>query len=226
MNDPATGIDFARIVHGEEELLIHRPLPAAATVIARHRVISIVDKGAAKGATITYDKELFLRDDGAHLATVRHTTFARGDGGFSEGQASEQASPAASFDAPDRAPDLVSVAHVLPQQALLYRLCGDRNPLHSHPRVARAAGFDRPILHGLCTFGMVAYELLKTWADGDPSRMASVRVRFSKPVFPGETLQIDSWQDDRDLFFRVRVRERDAIVLNHGRATLTPERVR
>lgn len=226
MQDPATGIDFARIVHGEEELLLHHPLPAAAIVIARHKVVKVVDKGPGRGATITYDKDLFLRDGGTHLATVRHTTFARGDGGFSGVPVPQSATPTVAFNLPDRAPDDIAVVLGLPQQALLYRLCGDRNPLHSDPATARAAGFDRPILHGLCTFGMAADVLLSQWAGGDPARLASLRARFSKPVFPGETLLIESWREGREIQFRVLVRERDAVVLNQGYATLNEELVR
>lgn len=216
MRDPATGIDFSRIVHGEEELMLHRPLPAAATVIARHKVVQLVDKGAGQGATITYDKDLYLRDGGEHLATVRHTTFARGDGGFSGTAVRSSSGVAMSLDPPNRAPDDVCAIVGLPQQALLYRLCGDRNPLHSDPATARAAGFDRPILHGLCTFGMAAYSLLVSWMDGDPTRLASLRARFSKPVFPGETLVIDSWREGREIRFRARVKERDVVVLTQG----------
>lgn len=226
MRDSATGIDFSRIVHGEEELILHRRLPPAATVIARHKVVKVSDKGAGRGATITYDKDLYLRDGGEHLATVRHTTFARGDGGFSGASVAVRTPATTSLDPPDRRPDDVTAIRSLPQQALLYRLCGDRNPLHSDPTTARRAGFDRPILHGLCTFGMVGHKLLARWCGSDPDRLASFRARFSKPVFPGETLIVEWWRENLEIRFRARVKERDVIVLNQGHAKLLQEVVR
>lgn len=221
MADPETGIDFARIVHGEEEIIIHRPFAAAGTVIARHRVIDVIDKGAGRGAVIVYDKDLFDADDGAHLATVRHTTFARGDGGFSGAPAVPRERLPAPV-APERAPDCVREAATLPQQALIYRLCADRNPLHSNPATARAAGFDRPILHGLCSFGMAGHAVVAAWADGDAARLVSLRARFSAPVFPGDTLQFEMFDAGADaVAFRARAKERGALVLSHGHATLT-----
>ena len=143
MQDPATGIDFTRIVHGEERVVWHRPLPSAGTVRARHRVTRVVDKGPGRGATITYDKTLHDAADDALLATVTHTTFARGDGGFATPQAPGDTAPPAPAPVPGGAPHAVVDIPTLPQQALLYRLCGDRNPLHADPATARAAGFER-----------------------------------------------------------------------------------
>ncbi len=150
MQDPATGIDFSQIVHGEERTVLHRALPVAATVIAQHRVTAIVDKGPGRGATVTYNKDLFDKASGDKLATVTHTTFARGDGGFSVKDGLSDASPPAPPKPPSGVPDRVQEIRTLPQQALLYRLCADRNPLHSQPEVAQAAGFTRPILHMAC----------------------------------------------------------------------------
>jgi hypothetical protein len=149
MADPATGIDFRKIVHGEELLVTHRPLAPAGTIIARHRIVRIVDKGVGRGATITYDKDVFDKTTGEPLATVTHTTFARGDGGFSANDGVHDPALPAPAAVPARPPDLQIELATLPQQALMYRLCADRNPLHSQPAVARAAGFERPILHGL-----------------------------------------------------------------------------
>ena len=220
MADRATGIDYSRIVHGEETIWLHRPLAPAGTVVARHRVVDIVDKGAGRGAVITYDKLLFDKSDGALLATVRHTTFARGDGGFSRGPLARGsvARPVAAM--PDRPADRVREIATLPQQALLYRLLADRNPLHSDPVTARAAGFERPILHGLCTYGMAGHAIVADWCDYDPARLRSLHVRFSAPVLPGDTLVIEMFEEEGAILFQARTRERGALVLSNGRAEL------
>ena len=219
MDVPETGIDFARIVHGEEELIMHRPLAPEGTLIARHRVINVTDKGPGKGALITYDKDLFDEVDGAIVATVRHTTFARGNGGFSGTSAARPVKPPEPA-MPDRAPDRQRVMATVPQQALFYRLCADRNPLHSNPDVARKAGFERPILHGLCSFGMAGFAIVADWCDHNPARLASIRLRFSAPMFPGETLVVESFETRGQIQFQARVIERDTLVLAHGHATL------
>ena len=218
MNNPATGIDFAKIVHGDERIVLHQTLPASGTVLARHRVVRIVDKGAQRGATITYDKELFDKASGAKLATVTHTTFARGDGGFSAADGLCDEAPPPPLALPQRAPDRVCDITTLPQQALLYRLCADRNPLHSDPEVARAAGFERPILHGLCTFGIACQALLCEWCGGAPKRLRSLFARFSAPVLPGQTLRLEMYGEGLAVAFRARVVETDKVVLDLGRA--------
>lgn len=218
MQDPATGIDFAQIVHGEEQVVWHKPLPAAGAVRARHRVTRIVDKGPGRGATVTYDKSLHDAESDELLATVTHTTFARGNGGFATEAVPGDAAPAPPVPVPAREPDLAVDIPTLPQQALLYRLCGDRNPLHSDPETARAAGFDRPILHGLCTWGIAAHALLAQCAGSDPTRLHRLYARFSAPVFPGDTLRLEVFRDGDDVRFRVRVPARDRVVLDHGHA--------
>jgi acyl dehydratase len=219
MQDPATGIDFSKIVHGEEDLVLHRPLPAAGTVRAEHRVNRIVDKGAGRGATIAYDKRVFDAASGELLATVTHTTFARGDGGFAaeQGLGDEPLPPPAPM--PDGEADLSLAIRTLPQQALLYRLCADRNPLHSQPDVARAAGFERPILHGLCTYGLAGRAVLALCCGNDPTRLKRLFARFSSPVYPGETVAFELYRDGPGAVrFRARVQARDRVVLDHGRA--------
>lgn len=218
MQDPATGIDFAQIVHGEEQVVWHRPLEAAGTVRARHRVTRIVDKGPGRGATITYDKTLHDAQSDELLVTVTHTTFARGNGGFATEAVPGDAAPPPPVVVPARKPDQVVDIPTLPQQALLYRQCGDRNPLHSDPATARAAGFDRPILHGLCTWGMAAHALLAHCAGSDPTRLHSLYARFSAPVFPGETLRLEVFRAGNEARFRVRVPARDKVVIDHGHA--------
>jgi len=220
MRDPRTGIDFTMIVHGEERVVLHKPLPAAATVVSKHRVTRIVDKGAGKGATVTYDKELFDTTSGEKLATVTHTTFCRGDGGFSARDGVSDPSPVAPPKVPQRDPDLTCELRTLPQQALLYRLCADRNPLHSEPAFARKAGFDRPILHGLGTYGVACHALLASVCDFDPSRLKRLFARFSAPVFPGETVRFEMYREDDAVAFRARVKERDRVVLDYGRAEI------
>ena len=218
--DPATGVDYSRTVHAEEAIMFHAPLPAAGTVIARHRVVSVTDKGADKGALITYDKDLFDKRDGALLATVRHTTFARGDGGFSG------AVPAGSVVTPPGVslPWASARSVEVPtqgQQALLYRLCGDRNPLHAAPSAARRVGFDRPILHGLCTFGMAAHAVAAICCGHDPGRLQSVAARFASPVIPGDVLVFEVCEADGIAHFRARAKGRERLVLSGGMARLS-----
>ena len=220
MSDAATGIDFPKIVHGEETVEWDRPIPASGTVVSRHRVTHVVDKGAGRGATITYVKELADKATGERLATVTHTTFGRGDGGFSADGGKSDAPPTPLPKVPDRAPDQVIEMPTLPQQALLYRLCADRNPLHSEPAVARKAGFPQPILHGLGTYGVACHAVLAALCDYDPARLARLSVRFSSPVYPGETVRFEIFRDGPEFAFRARIPARDKVVLDHGRVAL------
>lgn len=222
MGEPDTGIDVLRIVHGEELITMHEPMPAAATLVARHRVVRVVDKGEGRGAVVTYDKELLEPSSGRRIATITHTTFARGDGGFSAKDGVTDTSPPPPAKVPTGTPDKVFELRTLPQQALLYRLCADRNPLHSTPSVARAAGFERPILHGLCSYGVAAFAILKHWGGSDPARMKSLFSRFSAPVIPGETLRVEMYRQGDGIGFRVRVLERDVVALDYGFAQLAP----
>lgn len=231
MRDARAGIDFSTIVHGEEGVVWHRPIPAAGTVVSKHRITHVVDKGAGRGALVTYDKDLFDKASGALLATVTHTTFCRSEGGFSAANGRSDSAPPPPSRPPDREPDAVVDLPTLPQQALIYRLLADRNPLHSDPETARRAGFERPILHGLCTWGIAARALLERWCDHEPGRLASMFARFSAPVFPGETLAVEMYRmpsggGTRDgettrIAFRARIRERGRIVLDFGSATVS-----
>lgn len=218
MAAPETGIDFTKIVHGEEELTLHAPLPAAGTVIARHRVVRIVDKGLGRGATITYDKEVFDKNSGVLLATVSHTTFARGDGGFATEDEPGDSPPPPPQRIPSRAADRVIELKTLPQQALLYRLSADRNPLHSDPTTARKAGFDRPILHGLCTYGLACRALLSAWCEDDPTQLTYLFARFTAPVYPGETLSFETYREANHVLFRAIVKGTERVALDYGRA--------
>jgi len=211
MQDPRAGLDWMRLVHGEQRLALHAPLPAHGTVIARHRITHVIDKGADKGALVVNERTLH-DEAGTHLATLAQTTFCRGDGGFGQGDAPPAALPAA----PTRAPDRQAQLRVSPRAALIYRLSADMNPLHADPEIARKAGFERPILHGLCTYGMAARAIAQAWADGDADRLVQLDVRFSSPVYPGETLAFDMWREGDEIRYTARSVERDIQTLNCG----------
>ncbi len=210
--DPDLGLDWVRLLHAEQAIEIHRPLPTAGTLVGRTRVTGVVDKGAAKGALVYQERH--VEDDGGNrICTVSMTSFCRGDGGFGgpSGPVSEPAT------VPERAPDAVQDLPTLPQAALIYRLSGDLNPLHADPAVARSAGFERPILHGLCTFGVAGHAVLASCCNYDPDAIRSIRARFTSPVYPGETLRTEMWvEGEDDIRFRTRVLGRDVIALNNG----------
>lgn len=215
--DPALGLDWVRLLHAEQSIEIHRPLPVEGELLGRTRVTGLIDKGADKGALLLQERRITDAASGELLCTASMTSFCRGDGGFgrSTGEAPKPA------EIPDRAPDLVCDLSTLPQAALIYRLSGDTNPLHADPEIARAGGFERPILHGLCTFGVAGHALLQSCCGYDGSRIRSLRVRFSAPAYPGETLRTEIWQAaPDDLRFRCKVVERDVLVLNNGQARL------
>lgn len=214
--DPATGVDGVRLVHGEQSLVIHQLPPPEGEVIGRTRVTGIVDKGAGKGALIYTERTVRDAASGAMFATLGSTTFCRADGGF--GGPTGPVKPV--HELPTRAPDQVEDRKTLPGAALIYRLSGDYNPLHAEPAIGRAAGFERPILHGLATYGVAGWALTKRLCGGDPSRLASIDVRFSSPVYPGETIRTEMWIEGKSVSFRAWVVERNVVVLNNGRALL------
>ena len=213
------GIDFPKAVHGEQGVVIHRPIPGRGRVIGVTRILDAVDKGADKGALIYSERRIVEAESGDTIATLTQTTFCRGDGGFGGPQRATPAPDAL----PARAPDAVCDLATRPEAALLYRLSGDTNPLHSDPAHARAAGFPRPILHGLATFGVAGHAILKTVCGYDPARLAAMSGRFSAPVYPGETIRTEMWRDGATLSFRARVFERDVVAINNGRATVRAE---
>lgn len=221
VREPDTGIDWQRQVHGEQRIQLHRPVPAQGTVVGRNRVTHICDKGEGKGAIIVVERQLALQG-GEPLATLQQVMFCRGDGGYSArpgGQPSDAPLPPLVAPPAGRVPDFVDVHATRPEAALLYRLLGDNNPLHADPAVARAAGFERPILHGLATYGVAAHALLRRCGHlAGGSHLRALDVRFTAPVYPGETLLTEIWREGRQLQFRTRAMERDVIVLSHGRA--------
>jgi acyl dehydratase len=214
LGDPATGVDAVRLVHGEQGIIWHAPMPIGAEMVGRTRVVGLADKGPGKGALLYTEKTLHLRETDALLATCTSTTFLRGDGGF--GGVSDPVKPAQ--PAPEGTPDHIVDLPTRPEQALYYRLNGDDNPLHADPEIAAKAGFARPILHGLCTLGVVTHALLRALSDYDTNRLKALDLRFSAPVYPGETIRTEIWADGG---FRARVVERDVIVVNNGKVLVS-----
>lgn len=214
--DLDTGIDWVKVVHGEQGLVLHKPLPPSGTVVGVNRIVEVIDKGSGKGALVFSERKIFDKATGDHLATVSQTTFCRGDGGFG---GPERAQPTP-HRVPDRPADLSCDLPTSPQSALIYRLSGDYNPLHADPEVAKAAGFPRPILHGLATFGVAGHALLKGVCDYDPGLIDSIGARFTAPVFPGETFRTEIWRDSNVVSFQVRCLERDVVAIANGRMEL------
>ncbi len=212
------GIDQLRVVNGEQGFTLHKPLKPQATVVGDSRIIEVIDKGAGKGALILSERKVTDKASGELIATITQTAFCRGDGGF--GGPPRQAP--APHPIPDRAPDLVCDLPTRPEMALIYRLSGDYNPLHAEPAFAKAAGFERPILHGLGTFGVSGHAVLKTLCGYDPTRLIAFAGRFSAPVFPGETIRTEMWRDGAVVSLRARVVERDVVAINNGRAEIRP----
>jgi len=216
VSDPDSGIDSRKVVHGEQSLEIHSPLPSDGTFIARNYVDEIIDKGEGRGAILRVRRDLIDEATGVLQSTQVMSMFCRADGGFGGPQTGKPQPEAA---IPDRAPD-TSVTRVIPSQAaLIYRLSADLNPLHADPTVAEAAGFPRPILHGLATFGVAGYSLLAASPDREAGSLRELSCRFSAPVFPGETLRTDVWTGSDATLFRCTVTDRDIVVLDRGRAT-------
>lgn len=216
------GIDFLRLVHGEQGLKIHQPLPVAGAVLGESRVTRIVDKGEGKGAVMHVEKILKDATSGSLLATAEQVLFLRGDGGFSGGSGGDAAAVALP-PVPESAPEEVLEITTRPEAALVYRLSGDVNPLHADPTVAAKAGFPKPILHGLATWGNAGRAVVQLFCENEPARLRGIRARLSAPVYPGETLVFEGWHAaggdaDGEVAFRVRVKERDVVVLNNGRA--------
>lgn len=217
---PRTGINYVMVVHGEQRITIHKPLPASGRVKAKVRIKDVFDKGAGKGAIMLVENTITDAASGEKLVTLLSTTFARGDGGFGGPARKPEELPPKPHVIPDRKPDAGVTLKTQPNQALFYRLCGDRNPLHAEPAFADAAGFPRPILHGLCTYGIAVRAVVKAACDHDPSRIADINARFTAPVFPGETIHTEIWRDGNIVSFRARLVERDVVVLDHGRVEL------
>jgi acyl dehydratase len=195
-------------VHAEQTVVLHAPLPISARVNARCTIQGIFDK--TSGALVVSDVDVYDAVTGNVLVTARTGTFVRGEGGFGGDRG-----PRPDWQRPSRAPDVVVSYATRPDQALLYRLTGDRNPLHSDPALARMRGTDRPILHGMCTYGFTGRALLHTLCDSDPRRFLSMAGRFTAPVLPGDVISVHIWDDGGTAQFQA-VRADGAVVIDHG----------
>ncbi len=212
--EPQTGIAWTQALHGEQRLELHRPLPAQGSIRADHRVSAIEDKGPTRGALLYFDTELFDTTTGERLASLRATEFLRGDGGCGSygtppneiAKLHANASPSASID-----------YRTCRQAALLYRLVSrDYMPIHADPAIARDAGFDKPISHGLNTMGLACRAILKHFAPGRPERLGAMAVRFVSPAFPGDTIRIEMFDGGDAIRFRAWAVERQVLVLDRG----------
>jgi len=216
LRDPDLGIDWVKILHAEQFLSVSRPLPSEGRVKASFKVTGITDKGPEKGCILYYEKLLSDISSGEEIARVTSGVFCRGDGGTGN----HGAVPAPLSAVPEAAPDMTLRQVIDPRAALIYRLSGDYNPIHVSPSVARKAGYDRPILHGLCTMGIAAHQLFEDVAKGDAERFDGMACRFSRPVFPGDTLRTEIWKNEEGARFRCIVEERGEVVLDRGVAAM------
>ncbi|MEU4411978.1 MaoC/PaaZ C-terminal domain-containing protein [Nocardia salmonicida] len=198
---PGIEIDLAKVVHGHQEVEVHKPIPATGKAVSVGRIAEIWDKGAN---AVIVQEHTVTGSDGEPLWTVRSSIFAKGEGGFGG-----ERGPSTRTELPDRAPYAELLTPTLPQQALLYRLSGDRNPLHSDPEFARGAGFPAPILHGLSTYGTVCKAITDALLDSDATRVGGFRAKFAGVLYPGETLRTKVWREADHLIAVVTVVERD-----------------
>jgi acyl dehydratase len=213
-------LDLALMLHGEQRMTLHRPLPPQGVLVSDARVVEVLDKGPGKGALAYIETVMRLEGERDPLVTINQTLFARGDGGF--GGPSGPTPPV--HPIPDRAPDHRHVSETRPDQALLYRLNGDRNPLHADPELAKRAGFKAPILHGLCSYAIACRAVLASVCDYDPTQIESFDVRFTAPVYPGETITTEIWVDGAVVSFRCLIEARGVVSINNGRCVLRAAR--
>lgn len=210
-----TGIDFAKLVHGTQGFRLHRPFPVKGELVGRATVTDLVDKGKEKGALVYMTGETFEAASGERIATVTSMYFCRGDGGFGGNSESPAPEPL-----PQREPDLTWEQSTPDNLALIYRLSGDYNPLHADPEFAKRARFERPILHGRATFGAAAHALLRMCCDYQPERLVGMDARFTSPVYPGERLRTEIWNEGATTRFRLSVPERGVVALDNGKAEI------
>ncbi|RYX90193.1 MAG: 3-alpha,7-alpha,12-alpha-trihydroxy-5-beta-cholest-24-enoyl-CoA hydratase [Comamonadaceae bacterium] len=225
ISEPRTGIDASRSVHAEHNVVFHKPLPASGTLVATTRVLDVFDRGDGKGAMLVFARDLRDASSGECIASIEHRTLCRADGGFSGAAPYLQGlKPGVLFSPVDisRAPNHAIEITSLPQAALIYRLSADPNPLHADPDVANRAGFPRPILHGLCTYGLVCRAVLETCCEQRADRLRSLAMRFIAPVYPGEVLRVEIWagEDIGNVGFNCVIPGRDRLLVATGSATL------
>jgi acyl dehydratase len=216
IKDPATGITWQKVLHGEQGFVLHKPLPTAGTVVAITRVKDLVDKGEGKGALVYVERDIREKGSGDRLATLTSTYFCRADGGF--GQSTTTAPKPTPI--PEREADVVCELTLDKRAGLIYRLSGDYNPIHVDPKAATAAGFPAPIFHGLGSLGVAGHAVLRAVCDYQPERLTGMTLRFTSPVYPGETLRTEIWREGDRALFRCTVVERNVVALDNGVATL------
>jgi acyl dehydratase len=211
--DPRYGITWQKLLHTEQSVELHAVIPVEGHVRGEMTIDEIYDRGPEKGALMHFSRRIYNAATGDLLATVRQVNLLRADGGFG-GKATTPPPPHA---VPGRRPDATMTLPTSPDQALIYRLSGDFNPLHADPAVAAAAGFERPILHGLASFGIVGRGVLSLLCGNEPARLRRLDVRFSSPVFPGETIEIRVWRDGENRgSVEASVVERGVTVMRNG----------
>ena len=211
-----SGCDLSKVLHRTQTMETYRPLPASAKMLANQRVVAVADRGAGNGAEIEIETELRKSSDDTVLCTLGSRMIARADGGFGGPTAPTRRR----HQVPGREPDLVCDLPTRPDQALLFRLSGDFNPLHADPQVAAEAGFENPILQGRCTYGVACHAILKTVCDYDFTLVSGFDARFSSPVYPGDVVTTEMWQERNIISFRCSVKARNVVVINDGRCTL------
>lgn len=209
------GLQFnpAMLLHGEQDLEIRKPIPVDGEVETNGKVAGVYDKG--KAALVVIETETKLKGESDPLFVNRFSLFLRGEGGFGG-----DSGPAPSNAAPDRAPDGVVESPTIPQQALLYRLSGDKNPLHADPGFAKMGGFDVPILHGLCSYGIVCKAVVDKVLGGDTTRVARYQARFAGVFFPGETMVTSYWREGNTILIEAKSKERGAPVISNAAITV------
>ena len=210
--NPVFEVDYRRLLHGEQHLTVHRSLPPGGELEATYRVPAVLDKGPERGALVYFEKQLKSGAGGELLCTVLSTLFLRADGGCG----SFGTAPFTLPQEPLAAPEFVEEITTPRNAGLLYRLNGDRNPIHVDPGAARQAGFERPILHGLCSYGIAGYLLTRAVCAHEPARLRTLGVRFTAPVYPGETLRIEGRRGADGVRFQAWVPERGQLVLGQG----------
>jgi acyl dehydratase len=219
IKDADTGVNWPKVLHGEQGLTIHRPLPPQGRVVGRLRIDEIVDKGEGRGALLYSTREVLDAATGQLLCSLTSTSFLRGDGGFG-GPSGPVRKPHPVPEAPPEASFDWTLGR---NAALLYRLNGDFNPVHADPDIAAQAGFAEPILHGLASYGVAAWSVTNLLCNGQAERLRRFDLRFTSPVYPGETLRAEIWHLEKGAAaFRVRVPARDVVVLSNGRAEYLP----
>ena len=209
---PGLEFNFAMLLHGEQDIIVHQPIPSEATITNSGKVAEIWDKGKAALLVMQVDTK---DDAGKPLFTNRFSLFLRGEGGFGG-----ESGPKVGNQAPEREPDGVIEQATLDQQALLYRLSGDKNPLHADPEFAKMAGFDRPIIHGLCSYGVVCKAIVDHVLGGDVSQVARYQARFAGVGFPGETYKISYWKEGDRILIAAHSKERETPIITNAAITV------